>query len=293
MSEFPSLPGAPAVLIAPFVAILGALVGSFLNVVILRVPERRSIVHPPSHCPKCQAPIRWFDNIPVLSWLLLRGKCRSCRAPISARYPAVEALTSLLFVAVVWKFGLQLHTAAYLAFTATMVALTFIDLDHRIIPNVISVPGIAAGVALAFVLPHSDGAWLPVGWKASLLGVVVGGGSLLVTALAYEFVARREGMGMGDVKMLAMIGAFLGIGAVPFVFMASALLGSVVGIVLMVVTGAGRKAAIPFGPFLAVAAIAYLFVGPEVMTAYMRRALPPPSSQADAVSVPPSWGATR
>lgn len=263
---FPTLPGAPAPVLVAFVAIFGALIGSFLNVVILRVPEHRSISYPGSHCPKCQSPIRWFDNLPVLSWLALRGRCRACKLPISARYPLIEALNSLLFVGLFWRFGITAATAVYFVFGATLVALTFIDVDHRIIPNVISLPGIVIGVALSFVVPHADGAWLPVSWKASLLGVLVGGGALFAVALAAEFIFRKEAMGMGDVKMLAMIGAFLGIGGVPFVFISSSLLGAIFGTVHLVFTG---DRSLPYGPALAAGAVIYLFVGPEVVTAYL------------------------
>lgn len=260
-----------------FVAVLGLLVGSFLNVVILRVPERRSIAFPGSACTSCGTPIRWYDNLPVLSWLLLRGRCRSCKAGISVRYAVVEAVTGALFVAVVWRFGIAWHTPVYLAFAATMVALTFIDVDHRIIPNVISLPGMLVGVVLSFLIPRPEGAFLPVSWQSSLLGVLLGGGFLWATAEIYFRLRGREGMGMGDVKMLGMIGAFLGAMALPFVVVVSALTGTAVGIAVMVASRAGLKTAIPFGPFLALGALLYLFIGPEVMDAYLRASLPSPA----------------
>lgn len=272
VGAFPSLPGAPAPILISMVAIFGALVGSFLNVVILRVPERRSIAYPGSHCPKCFEAIRWFDNIPVLSWLALRGKCRRCKQAISIRYPAIEALNSVLFVALFWRFGLHVETAVYFVFVATLVALTFIDVDHRIIPNVISIPGIVIGVALAFVVPHVQGEWLPVSWQASLLGALVGGGALFAVAMMAELVFRKEAMGMGDVKMLAMIGAFLGIASVPFVFITSSLLGALFGTIHLVLTG---DRSLPYGPALASGAVLYLFAGPELVTLYLQHMIHP------------------
>ena len=280
---FPSYREVPPELLYLIVAIFGALVGSFLNVVILRVPAHRSIAYPGSQCPSCQAPIRWYDNLPVLSWLILRGKCRSCHAPISMRYAIVEMLTSALFVAVFWNFGIR-HNATrpvigvYMAFAATMIVLTFIDLDHRIIPNVISLPGIVIGLLLSFVLPHPfERRWwwptLPVTWESSLAAILVGGGALLLIAQVYLWIRKDDGMGMGDVKMIAMIGAFLGLPAVGFVFVFSSLLGSLIGVGLIALSGGSMKTAVPFGPFLAIAAVAYLFVGPELVTLYLSHSL--------------------
>lgn len=277
MDGFPSPAGLPPAFFVIVIAIFGGLAGSFLNVVIHRVPLKRSIVTPRSACPSCGALIAWYDNFPVLSWLVLRAKCRSCGARISARYPLVELLTSALFVGVWYRFGLAPHTFVYMGLVAVFVALTFIDIDHRIIPNVISLPGIVIGLALSFVLPRVPGSALPPYWLNSLVGALLGGGVLWLTAEIYFRVRGVDGMGMGDVKMLGMIGAFLGAWpTLPFVIFVSAITGTAVGIVVMVLSGQGRKTAIPFGPFLALAATLYLFIGPEVMDLYMASTMPPP-----------------
>lgn len=251
------------------VFIMGAVVGSFLNVCIYRIPAGKSIVSPPSACPHCKHRICWFQNIPILSYLLLCGKCASCKAKISFRYPAIEALTGLLFALVWYYFG---HTAepfsftaatlVYWMFVAALVVITFIDLDHQIIPDVISLPGIIVGFVCSFFIP-----WLP--WVDSLLGVVIGGGILLSIAWIYEKVAKREGMGGGDIKLLAMLGAFLGWKAVlPIVFIAS-LVGTLIGVPLMLLQKSDTKLAIPFGPFLAFAATVYLFLGRDLVYWYL------------------------
>ena len=234
------------------VFLLGSLIGSFLNVCIYRLPEGESIVTPRSRCPQCRTPIAWYHNLPVLSWLWLRGRCASCAAPISWRYPLVEALTGLLFALFCHRFGQHPATLVAWLLIALLVVITFIDLDHQIIPDVISLPGIPIGFLCSFSLP-----W--VSWQSSLLGILLGGGVLLAIALGYQWLRGHEGMGLGDVKLLAMLGAFLGAPAIlPVVFLAS-LLGTAVGIPLMIIKRAGRRLALPFGPFLAAAALAYLY----------------------------------
>ncbi|WP_429884410.1 prepilin peptidase [Geoalkalibacter halelectricus] len=245
-----------------FSFILGAVVGSFLNVCIYRIPAGLSIVSPRSRCPQCEAPIRWYQNIPILSWLVLRGRCGQCRAPISVRYPLVEFLTAVLFAFVLWMFGLQWATLVYWLMAAALIVITFIDLDHQIIPDVISLPGILVGFACSFAVP-----W--VSWLDSLLGIVVGGGSLLLVAMGYEFLTKKEGMGGGDIKLLAMIGAFLGWQAVLPVIFVSSLAGTLVGIPLMIRQKADTRLALPFGPFLAFGALFYLFWGPEIIHWYL------------------------
>lgn len=241
-----------------FATILGALVGSFLNVVILRLPsEDESIVLPPSHCPQCKAQIRWYDNIPVISFLLLLGRCRHCRQPISCQYPVVELMMALLSYALYCRFAVSLSFLVYFIFCAALLVIIFIDFYHGIIPDVISLPGIVVGFAASFLVPG-------LSWQASGLGLLVGGGIFYAIAAGYYFFAGRAGMGGGDIKLLAMIGAFLGWQALPFVIFASALLGSVVGIGAMIKQKKGGKTVIPYGPFLAVASFGYLFFSRDI-----------------------------
>lgn len=242
--------------------VLGAIIGSFLNVCIYRIPEGLSVVSPPSSCPKCGHRIRWYENIPILSYLFLLGRCSSCRVKISFRYPAIEALTGILFVLVLYYFGFSTATLIYWLFVAALVVITFIDLDHQIIPDVISLPGIPVGFACSFFIP-----WLP--WLDSLLGILLGGGILFAVAWLYEVLAKREGMGGGDIKLLAMMGAFLGWKAVlPVIFIAS-LVGTLVGVPVMVLQKQDSRLAIPFGPFLALAALIYLFWGEQIIYWYL------------------------
>ncbi len=253
----------PFFVLSVFAFLLGSIIGSFLNVCIYRIPEGQSVVSPRSRCPECGSEIRWYQNIPILSYLLLRGRCAGCKTDISWRYPLVEALTGALFVAVFWRFGLSWATVVFWIFTAALVAITFIDLDHQIIPDVISLPGIVAGFACSFLLPG-------LAWSDSLLGILAGGGSLYLVAVLYELVAKREGMGGGDIKMLAMLGAFLGWqGVFPVVFFAS-LAGTLVGVPLMLIRGQSAKLAIPFGPFLAFGAVFYLLFGNMLIRWYLQ-----------------------
>lgn len=250
------------ILLSVFAFLLGAAIGSFLNVCIYRLPLGESIVFPASHCPACGTRIRPWDNIPLLSFLLLGGKCRSCRAAISFRYPLVELLNGLLTLALFLKFGPSPTFLVLLVFSSALVAVTFIDLDHQLIPDVISLPGIVVGFAASFFLP-----WL--GWLNSLIGLLLGGGSLLVVAYLYQFLTKKEGMGGGDIKLLAMMGAFLGWRAVPFIIFAGSLVGSVVGITLMLVQKKDAKLAVPFGPFLSFGAILYVFYGRQLIHWYL------------------------
>ena len=242
--------------------VLGAVVGSFLNVCIYRIPAGQSIISPPSSCPKCGHKIRWYENIPIFSYLFLRGKCSSCKIGISVLYPAIEVMTGLLFMLVLYCFGFNPATLIYWLFSAALVVITFIDYDHQIIPDVISLPGIVVGFVCSFFIP-----WL--GWLDSLVGILVGGGILFVIAYLYEKIAKREGMGGGDIKLLAMIGAFLGWKAIlPVVFLSS-LLGTVVGVPAMLIQKGDTRFAIPFGPFLAAAALVYLFWGQAIINWYL------------------------
>ncbi len=242
--------------------IFGAVVGSFLNVCICRMPKDESVVSPPSHCPRCDYHIRWYDNIPLLSYLSLRGKCRGCGTHISLQYPLVELLNGLLTLALFLKFGPTLTFLALFLFCSGLVVITFIDLEHQIIPDEISLSGIVIGFIFSFFLPEQT-------WLNSLLGIVLGGGSLLLVAYSYQWLTGKEGMGGGDIKLLAMMGAFLGWKSVLFIVFASSLIGSVFGITMMLVQKKDSKLAIPFGPYLAFAAVLYVFYGKQLIDWYL------------------------
>ena len=245
-----------------FLAVVGAAVGSFLNVLICRLPEGLSIVVPSSHCPKCKQAIRFYDNIPIVSYLVLRGRCRDCHDKISLRYPLVEMLTAAMSVLLFWKFGLTLQYLFAFVFTCSLIVITFIDFDHQIIPDVITLPGIPV-FALTAVF------FMGIPWLEAVLGVLIGGGCLYVVAVGYELITKREGMGGGDIKLLAMMGGFLGWKSLFFIVFLSSLLGALVGITVMIVRGRDMKYAVPFGPFLSIAAMAYLFVGREAMRLFL------------------------
>lgn len=244
-----------------FVFAFGAIIGSFLNVCIARLPDGRSVVQPPSHCPKCQTFLSWYENVPILSYLVLTGRCRTCRVRISAIYPGVEVLTGALAVALFLRLGPTLAFAGYFAFAAALVVITFIDLDHQIIPDVISLPGIAIGLAFSLVSPL-------VTPRDALLGVLAGGGTLLAVAWTYQKLRGVEGMGGGDIKLLAMIGAFLGWQSIFVTLFVGSVIGSIIGVVVMLYEGADTKLAIPFGPFLAGGALVYLFWGDRILAFY-------------------------
>jgi leader peptidase (prepilin peptidase)/N-methyltransferase len=241
---------------------LGAILGSFLNVCIYRIPKRESIISPPSHCPHCGDPIRFYDNIPLISYILLAGKCRHCKEGISFRYPLVEGLSGLMTLAIFMRYGLTVHALLLLFFSAALIIITFIDLDYQIIPDIISIPGIFCGIGASFLIPN-------ISWPDSLFGMCAGGGLLLLVALGYKWVTGREGMGGGDVKLLAMVGAWLGWKAIPFILFSSSLIGVLIGVGSGLVSTQGLKAKIPFGPFLAISSILYVFFGPEVINWYM------------------------
>lgn len=252
-----------------FAFLLGAVVGSFLNVCICRLPEDKSVVSPPSACPRCGNGIRWYDNIPIVSFLLLRARCRFCGEPISWRYPLVEALNGFLTLLLFLKFGPSFTFLGMFVLCSALVAITFIDLDHQIIPDCISLPGIPLGFAASFVIGDLYRVGARLGWLNSLLGILIGGGSLLLVAWSYEKLTGKEGMGGGDIKLLAMMGAFLGWRSVPFIIFAASLVGSVIGISTMVIKKSDAKLAIPFGPFLAFGALLYIFCGRLLITWYL------------------------
>lgn len=241
---------------------LGSVVGSFLNVCIHRLPRGMSILRPPSHCPSCGATIRWYDNVPLLSYLVLRGKCRICGARISLRYPLVEGLTGTFAVLALSAFGPSAQGLISFGFLCSLEVVSFVDLERRIIPDEISLGGMAAGLLLALLE-------LSIPLKEAVLGVLVGGGGLWLVAYLYELIAKREGMGGGDVKLMGMVGAFLGYKGALFTIFSGSLLGALVGGVLMAIEGADTKYALPFGPFLSAGAVLYLFFGQELLCWYM------------------------
>jgi leader peptidase (prepilin peptidase) / N-methyltransferase len=244
-----------------FVAAFGLAVGSFLNVCIYRLPRGGSLLGPPSHCTVCDRFLRWYENIPVLSYLGLRGRCRTCHTRISPVYPIVEIATSATFVVMVAELGWNPLLVPRLLLGCALIVLALIDLEQRILPNVITVPGIVVGFAFSF--------FLPPGWVASLLGILVGGGSLLLIAEGYYRIRGQEGLGMGDVKMLAMIGAFLGWKLMLVALVLSSCLGSLVGVAMILARKGDMKYALPFGTFLAMGALLSIFFGEPIIRWYV------------------------
>ena len=242
-------------------ALAGLVVGSFLNVCIYRIPRRESLAWPASHCTACNRPLSWFENVPIISWLVLRGRCRTCKVRISAMYPVVELVTALVFAGGVAVYGLSPLLVVRLAFASALVVLFAIDLEHQILPNVITLPGIAAGLAASW--------FLPPGWLSALIGAAVGGGILLAIAEAYYRVRGQEGLGMGDVKMLAMIGAFLGWPLMILTLVLASFAGSIVGVGLLTTRRGGMQAALPFGTFLALGAIVSAVAGEGILAWYL------------------------
>lgn len=246
---------------AVFAFVVGAIWGSFLNVCIYRLPRGLSIIRPRSFCPSCGSPIRARDNVPLVSFFLLKGRCRHCRSPIPWRYPVVEAITGGLAVLCHRLLPFPLAIAYFLFLSALLVA-SFIDLEHRIIPDEISLGGMGAGVVLSLL-----GVTLPL--REALLGIGVGAGGLFLVGWLYELVRGQEGLGGGDVKLMGMIGAFLGLEGALFALFSGALLGALVGLILMWKEGADTKYAIPFGPFLSLGALMYLTFGGTLVGAYL------------------------
>jgi len=278
--------GIPLPIACVLIGILGAMIGSFLNVVIHRLPREQSIVFPNSTCPACRAPIAAYDNIPILSFMILRGRCRKCRAPISARYPAVEALTALLFATVAWRSGFSLALPFDLAFAAAMVALVFIDAENMILPNAITYPGIlfvlVARLAIpylasparlddlthlsAIVPPH-----LPVAVVSLIgaaIGALAGGGSLWLMGFIWEKLRGVEAMGLGDVKMMIMVGAYLGWRLTILTILLAVFSGALTGIAMMARRGRNLQMKLPFGVFLGVGAVVSLLVGTRIVEWY-------------------------
>jgi leader peptidase (prepilin peptidase)/N-methyltransferase len=244
-----------------FTFAFGLILGSFVNVVIYRLPRGKSIVFPSSACPACGKDIAPYDNVPILSYMMLRGRCRHCRTVISVRYPFVELVVGLASLAAYFRQGLGLEYLCELGFVAAMVALVFIDYDHRVLPNAITVPGAVLGLLLAW--PRET-----VTVKDSLVGALLGAGLLFLVAEVYLRVRKIEGLGMGDVKMMGMVGAFLGWKGVLLTLFLGSLLGTLVGLIVMAHQRKGLKTALPFGTFLGITAVAAQFVGPPLIDWY-------------------------
>jgi len=233
--------------------VLGLFIGSFLNVCIHRIPLNESIVFPASRCPKCRSKIKPWDNIPLLSYLILRGRCRNCGEPISLRYPTVELLSGLLAVAMLYRFGLAPGFPIYYLWACALLVITFIDIDHQIIPDSLSIGGIVIGLVLVW--------WMPLSYRDALIVLGLGAGLLIAVIYGYYFLTGRQGMGGGDVKLLGMIGVFTGWQGVLFTIFMGSLLGTLVGIPWALAHRKNMQAAIPFGPFLALGALIYVLWG--------------------------------
>mgnify|MGYP001546736653 CR=1 FL=1 len=240
----------------------GACIGSFLNVCIYRIPAGKSIVSPPSACPQCGYVIRFYDNIPIISYILLRARCRRCHIHIPIRYPLVELITGIAALAVFFKFGPTPAAGVYFLFIAVLLVITYIDIDHQIIPDSLSVTGIPLFFLLGFLIPS-------ISWRDALIGILAGGGSLYAVAIGYQLLTGRDGMGGGDIKLLAMIGALIGWQGILFTIFMSSITGTLIGLLLALPASRSLKSRLPFGPFLAAGAIAYVFFGPQLIHWYL------------------------
>jgi leader peptidase (prepilin peptidase) / N-methyltransferase len=262
--------------ISALIFFFGACIGSFLNVCIYRIPRDESIVLPRSHCPRCGRMIAWYDNIPILSWYLLRARCRHCGESISSRYVLVEALIAFLFTMVWLQYGISVYTPVYWIVVSGLVVATFVDFEHYIIPDRISIGGMLLGLLLSALYPelHAYGSLLPdvdvwSGLTQSALGIALGAGSLWFVAIIGKLIFRKDAMGLGDVKLLGAIGAFLGWRAVLFTIVVSSFAGSIVGIILIAIGNRKWQSKIPYGPYIALAAILWIYFGEALWQAYM------------------------
>ena len=249
-------------LVSVYLFIFGACIGSFLNVCIYRLPEEKSIISPPSHCPVCKNRLKWFHNIPLISYIFLRGKCAYCGARISIRYFVVEFLSGIFLVINHSIFGFSFDFFFYSTFILLILIVIFADLKYMIIPDEVSIGGIIIGFIMSFFSNS-------ITWKQSLIGILAGGGILYLVIILYYLATKKEGMGGGDVKLLAMIGAFLGFKAVLFSIFIGSLLGTIIGVPVMLINKKDKNFAIPFGPFLSIAAILYLYMGDKLIHYYL------------------------
>ena len=252
----------PVILVLVF--LFGISFGSFLNVLIYRLPLKISLIKPPSKCPECDTPIRFYDNIPVISYVILGGKCRHCKKNISLRYPVIEILSGLLTVYAIYSFGFTLKGIEVVFLSLVFLAIFFIDLDHTIIPDVFTIPGVIIGIAVS-LLPGAM-----VGWKQSLIGMAVGGGAFVLVGILGQIIFKKEALGFGDVKYAAMVGAFLGWKNLILMLIIASFLGSIIGISLIYLSGKkGKSTYIPFGPFLTVGAWIAIYFGEDLIKAYL------------------------
>ena len=242
--------------------LLGLIVGSFSNVCIYRIPRNESIIYPASHCPKCRTTIKPIDNIPLLSYILLKGRCRNCGSKISIQYPVVEFLTGLIYLIIYLIYGLSVQSLVYIILSSALIIIAFIDLQEQIIPDVISLPGIVVGLILSFIVPY-------ISFINSALGALVGGGIILIIAWVGSIIFKKEAMGGGDVKLAAMIGAFLGWRYIIISLFLGFFLGALTGIILIITKIKKREDAIPFGPFIALGSIITLLWGEKILLWYL------------------------
>ena len=242
--------------------ILGLIVGSFSNVCIYRIPRNESIIYPASHCPKCRSKIKPVDNIPLLSFILLKGRCRNCKSKISIQYPIVELLTGLIYLIIYLIYGLSIQSLIYIILSSALVIIAFIDLNEQIVPDIISLPGIVIGFILSFFVPY-------ISFINSALGVVVGGGIILIIGLAGSVIFKKEAMGGGDVKLAAMIGAFLGWRYIIISLFLGFFLGALAGIILIMSKIKSREDVVPFGPFIVLGSFITLLWGEKIISWYI------------------------
>ena len=242
--------------------ILGLIVGSFSNVCIYRIPKNESIIFPASHCPKCRSNISPKDNIPLLSFILLKGRCRNCKSKISIQYPIVELLTGLIYLIIYLTYGLSVQTLIYIVLSSALVIIAFIDLNEQIVPDVISLPGIVIGFIISFFVPY-------ISFINSALGVLVGGGIILIIGLVGSVIFKKEAMGGGDVKLAAMIGAFLGWRYIIISLFLGFFLGALAGIFLIMSKIKSREDVVPFGPFIVLGSFITLLWGEKIISWYI------------------------
>jgi len=242
--------------------VLGLIVGSFSNVCIYRIPRNESIIYPASHCPKCRTTIKPIDNIPLLSYILLKGRCRHCKNKISTQYPLVEFLTGLIYLMIYLIYGLTIQTLIYIILSSALIIIAFIDLNQQIIPDVISLPGIVIGFIISFFVPY-------ISFVNSALGVVIGGGIILIIGLGGSVIYKKEAMGGGDVKLAAMIGAFLGWKYIIISLFLGFFLGALAGIILIMSKIKSKEDAIPFGPFIVLGSFITLLWGEKIISWYL------------------------
>jgi len=241
--------------------ILGLIVGSFCNVCIYRIPKNESIIYPASHCPKCRTTIKPVDNIPLLSYILLKGRCRNCGSKISIQYPVVELLTGMIYLIIYLIYGLSIQSLIYIILSSALIIIAFIDLNEQIVPDVISLPGIGVGLILSFFVPY-------LSFINSALGVVVGGGIILIIALVGSMIFKKEAMGGGDIKLAAMIGAFLGWRYTIISLFLGFFLGALAGIFLILSKIKSKEDMVPFGPFIALGSLITLLWGEKIIAWY-------------------------